>query len=314
MEQKKVQRIIGIVVVIVLVIIVMPLLFGKNDFPIQEAANIKAPPFPDQLQNSENQKPALAAATDLNNANASQENNPSAQATPTAANAQLPEPPALSSQIEPAANSAANKQSVEVTPEMAKKINDDSQAATASPINSAKPAPAPGTIVYEPASVSSTATAVTPEVSKKPSEQTVVTSSAAPSVVTTDTSASIKQNDAPAVVKIKPAVVKVKSAHVKVNKAIQARAKTPSLNKSTSSAWVVQMGNFAVKKNAVHLANVLQAAGYKAFTHEVKTQSGNVYTRVYIGPEIKQASASQLSTEIRNKLSFQGFVVPYAKA
>src|SRR3990167_1118460 len=56
MEKKKIQRIIGIVVIMALVVIVMPLLVTKNDFTIQEAAQIKAPPFPEEQQRvAENQ-------------------------------------------------------------------------------------------------------------------------------------------------------------------------------------------------------------------------------------------------------------------
>ncbi len=47
MEKEKMQRIIGMMVIAAFVIIILPLLFGKSDLPLQ-AKNIPAPPFPDQ--------------------------------------------------------------------------------------------------------------------------------------------------------------------------------------------------------------------------------------------------------------------------
>lgn len=296
MEQKKVQRTIGILVVIALVIVVMPLLFGKNNFPIQEAANIKAPPFPDQPQ-SATEPPKQEVAS---------------------ADADLPKPPVLSSEPN-------DKQSVEVTPEIAKKVNDDSQAAAtkSTSTNDNKPAPAVGTIIYEPASVS---TETTPSSASASSSLPATASSPAaiqPSTPATTSAASvteeskkpIEQQVTPEVPVVIPPVAQVKPVHPKSAKILHAKAKTISPNdKIKSSGWVVQMGNFAVKKNAVHLANTLQAAGYKVFTKEIKNSKGNVYTRVYIGPELKQASATQISNEIHHKLNLQGFVISYAKA
>lgn len=289
MEQKKVQRTIGILVVIALVIVVMPLLFGKNNFPMQQAANIKAPPFPDQPQSVTDQPK-----------------------TEVAANADLPKPPALSGQI-------PDKQSVEVTPEIAKKVNDDSEAAAANSPSATdnKPAPAVGTIIYEPASVSTEAAAPVPAPASPSATPAPI--SAAPAVSTASAPAPIAEDIkkpaeqiTPQVPVVIPPVAKVKSFHQKSQQIIHAKTKPIlSHDQFKQSGWVVQMGNFAVKKNAVHLANTLQAAGYKAFTKEIKNSKGNVYTRVYIGPELKQASASQLSNEIHHKLNLQGFVVSY---
>lgn len=48
MDQKRTQRIVGIVIVIALVIILFPLLFSKTDSTTTTVATVKAPPFPDQ--------------------------------------------------------------------------------------------------------------------------------------------------------------------------------------------------------------------------------------------------------------------------
>lgn len=61
MDQKKTQRIIGIVIVIALVIILFPVLFSKNE-PKSTVTTVKAPPFPDQtssqLDVAENTQPS----------------------------------------------------------------------------------------------------------------------------------------------------------------------------------------------------------------------------------------------------------------
>lgn len=342
MEQKKVQRIVGIMVVIALVIVVMPLLFGKNNFPVQQAANIKAPPFPDQPQATDTtpadvQTPALASTTNADkDSNAEQQNNSATPVTQpgqttglpdqTADNAKLPVPPVLSGEVQQAsvnnqpsdapkvdssqsANSATDKQTVVITPEMAKKIHDDSAAAGASSINDNKSASPPGTIIYEPVTTPAiTAPSVTPNAPEQPVKNSVV-AAAVTNVPTEKSESAIVVPAKPVIAKVKNAPPRQKVAHVK------SKSKALSFVKSTSSAaWVVQMGNFSIRQNAVHLANVLEASGYKAFIQDVTFSNGKVRTRVYIGPEFKQASATRLSKDIKQKLSMQGFVVPYSKA
>jgi len=287
MEQKKIQRIIGILVVIALVAIVMPLLFGKNDFPVQEAANIKAPPFPDQQQttdttvasdssSTETQVTAAVSPVDTTQDSMQQNNLPvssanqttvAATTNTTGAEAKLPEPPALAA------------------------VSDEKKAVDAVPSNN-KPAPAIGSIIYEPAATT-----------------TVVPTTAEAS---TDASPLIKKaedqnkpNSTPA--KVKPAIVKQKNTHPQLT---VVHVKTASVATS-KTAWVVQVGNFAVKKNAIHLVNTLRAAGYKAFMHDVKSASGKMNTRVYIGPEFQQVLAAKLSNQIHHHLNLQGFVVSY---
>lgn len=110
------------------------------------------------------------------------------------------------------------------------------------------------------------------------------------------------------------------SSKVKKHKVITAEKKQHSkvkpvnlssseLAKLTSPAWVVQMGNFKDKSNARRLADKLRNAGYKAFTKEIKSAKGNVSTRVYIGPEFKQAVALQLSNKVEQEMKMHGIVV-----
>ncbi|HSW69416.1 MAG TPA: SPOR domain-containing protein [Gammaproteobacteria bacterium] len=269
MEQKKIQRIIGIIVIIALVAIVMPLLFGKNDYSTQEASNVKTTlPIPNQQSTLSN--------------NAQPENEARANPVEMQASQKLPEPPVLSAQTNPAAaeiNSLASE----------KKVSD--------------PAPAVGNIIYDTPSAAPPIPSAQEEVNKKPVDQAVSTTSS-------DTNNVKKNEEVKEPVKVQPIMIQKKSVHPKVVKSIHAKASI-SHHKKEMAVWVVQVGNFAVKQNAIHLANVLRAAGYKAFTHDVKSSIGKISTRVYVGPELKQASAVQLSHTIHRNLSLPGFVVSY---
>ncbi len=292
MDQKKIQRIIGIVVVIALVVVVMPLVLGKNDLPTETVTtNIKAP-LPDQstpvalttpqdtISSETSPTTAMAAepTTSSMNTPAAESNTAPNQATiaPTATPT-LPTPPALA----PEQIAASEPQ----------KPAEATQAAD-------KPAPAPGSIIYEPATTSAEQPTVTETDKPTPIADTV--STAAPDIASSQASA----------IKVKQAVMKEKKSRPKSITAIQAKTTTPSQPK-LKSGWAVQMGNFATKKNATHLAKVLRAAGYKVFTQDIKTAQGKMHTRVYIGPELKQASATKLSHDIHRHLNMQGYVVSY---
>jgi DedD protein len=74
------------------------------------------------------------------------------------------------------------------------------------------------------------------------------------------------------------------------------------------SAWVVQLGSFKSKLNAERLTNALRAKGYKAFTFETKR---NGQTRVYIGPEFKQSSATTIASRVQSDMKMHGIVLTY---
>lgn len=81
-------------------------------------------------------------------------------------------------------------------------------------------------------------------------------------------------------------------------------------DKSTTdkSKWAVQLGSFNNKSNALKLTEKMRAAGFTVFTRE-KGQS----TRVYIGPELKQASAIKVSNKIEHDMNIHGIIVSYNK-
>jgi DedD protein len=104
------------------------------------------------------------------------------------------------------------------------------------------------------------------------------------------------------------AVAKAKTKTLKIPAAIPASNMSENLSNLKKTAWVVQMGSFKSKDNAIHLTNRLRAKGYKAFTYETKS---NGQTRVYVGPEFKQATAAVLVNRIQHEIDMQGVIVSY---
>lgn len=81
--------------------------------------------------------------------------------------------------------------------------------------------------------------------------------------------------------------------------------------KLNKPAWVVQMGSFKNKGNARSLTDKLRAAGFNAFTKDVKSTQGSLRTRVYVGPEFKEAAATKTSQKIQHDMNLQSIVLPY---
>jgi cell division septation protein DedD len=86
-------------------------------------------------------------------------------------------------------------------------------------------------------------------------------------------------------------------------------ANDESLTKLNSSVWVIQLGSFKNKTNALRLVNKLRANGYKAFIQQVSAVSGG--TRVFVGPEHKKTLAHALASRLQNEMHIKGVVVSY---
>jgi cell division septation protein DedD len=82
------------------------------------------------------------------------------------------------------------------------------------------------------------------------------------------------------------------------------------LLKLKNAAWVIQIGAFKDKTNAIKLVNELRANGYKAFIQQVNSSFGN-RTRVYIGPELKQSTEFALADQLKREKKIQGIVIKY---
>ena len=80
------------------------------------------------------------------------------------------------------------------------------------------------------------------------------------------------------------------------------------LLKLKSTVWVVQIGSFKNKKNALRIVNQLRASGYHAFIQEITTAMEDT-TRVYVGPERKQTTARALADRIQGEMHLKGLVI-----
>lgn len=141
-----------------------------------------------------------------------------------------------------------------------------------------------------------------------------------------DESATPKKSDVMPVIQdqdtVKPqaAPIKRKPASVKRNiKQVKTlvKLKSPSpfdnngLAKLQNSAWVIQLGSFKNKSNALRLVNKLRAGGYTAFIQQFSTSMNEGTTRVFVGPQEKEVSARLLASKLEKDLHLKGIVISY---
>lgn len=290
MESKTKHRILGLVVVAGLAILMYPFMLGNNGVPAEKAL-VKAPPFPDQ-------------ATQVVSVDPSEDviGMPDPAEQPVTASAQPDQQP------ETAANQDASN---------AVNIAEQQQTAAAAP------AEVP-TAAVEPAMKSEVAAEVkadAPEVNaaEKPVELVAPLVDAKPAD--------------PKHAKIKAIQKKIAGKSVKklVNargnskaSSIHARMASHSSLKSyrnapignngllelKQAAYVIQLGSFNQKANALKLVNKLRANGYRAFIQNVQASSGS-NTRVFVGPEHRQASARQVASRLAKDMNLRGIVISY---
>lgn len=77
-----------------------------------------------------------------------------------------------------------------------------------------------------------------------------------------------------------------------------------------SAGWVVQLGSFRHKKNVNDLLNVLEKAGYRAFSRPVTTSSG-VLTKVFVGPDLQKSKLEESLSHLKEVTKLQGRVTPF---
>ncbi len=338
MEKKKLQRIVGISVVVAFVIVLIPFLFTKKDMAQQEAstsdqqsatmaatdASQPANPTPDANQTNGMTNSTPGNTADATNAN--MQNNPASNAEdngitpvtpPVASNAQNPasgttNPADMNNQPAAPANSAQmNNTPAAPTATMnsaAQNTNANNAMNPANPVNS----PSTDSSPNQPAATATPTASIGPASAENaaPSEETV---QMAPAVSTDVNNTVHPQVTAEKTAAVIPVVSQkaVKTKHVHKSLVVKKASHTENLANLKKPAWVVQMGSFKDKSNAHRMVDQLRSSGYKAFTHEVTSPKGVVRTRVYIGPEFKQASAQQLTAKIEHDVKLRGYVVPY---
>jgi cell division septation protein DedD len=292
MERKTAQRIVGVLVFIALIVISLPLLFGGSnaDAPVQ-TTEVKAPPFPDQdtqtsVTISQNTADAINPTQSTMTIEKSDPQtatdtiNTAADTFKTAAN-NTPVAPSSVTENNPAISEAQNTTSSKTIEPHDQSINTAQNNASATVVATSETNSASSTGV-ELAKVATNTSQANPQSSTEVLHNTVASAE--------DVSDSTE----------KPTIKSKKNKHTKV------ASNHSDITAFKGAAWVVQMGNFKNKMNALRLANQLRALGYKAFT-----QNHGNSVRVYVGPEFQQASANSLANKIQEKISMQGIVISY---
>ncbi|MFV0544445.1 MAG: SPOR domain-containing protein [Marinicella pacifica] len=72
--------------------------------------------------------------------------------------------------------------------------------------------------------------------------------------------------------------------------------------------WVVQLGSFAAKNNALDLRQKLRLAGFTAFVDETSNSQGEARYRLRVGPVNSRDQAEELKQQISDKLPLKGLV------
>jgi DedD protein len=297
MEKKTKHRILGMLVVVALVLISLPLFQGGKETGTS-ASLVKAPPFPDQTVQvastptvvAEAKMPAIqpspiplhdpAHSNDNGGVNQLPDDTISAN-SPTEV-VKKPNEPAIAAQpnlptIESNKaneNTHSTKRDAVSTLPLSQAVNDGIDSEMGEKDDSSE-APEGTDYIFK----NSTPTTVTPEAGAT----------------------------------VKKAKEVQKTTHFKVLKMHQTM-KTPKksavenngLLKLKNSVWVIQVGSFKNKENALRLVNKLRINGYRAFI-----QQASLYTQVFVGPEVKQNSARVLKRQLETDLHISGIVVSY---
>lgn len=95
------------------------------------------------------------------------------------------------------------------------------------------------------------------------------------------------------------------------SKAVQSDKQAATSDKaSATKAWVVQVGSFGNRANALALQKKLRRHKFAAFVEFVKGKQGGVY-RVRVGPEVDRAKAEETRQAINKQLKIRGVVMSH---
>ena len=85
----------------------------------------------------------------------------------------------------------------------------------------------------------------------------------------------------------------------------------PATNENKSlKAWVVQVGSFSNRKNALALKEKLVKKGFRAFVERIIKHDETSY-RVRVGPEVRRENAIKLQKQIAQKMNIKGLVMTH---
>lgn len=275
MESKTKHRILGIAVVAGLAVLMYPFMAGNNNLP-SEKALVKAPDFPEQATQ-------ISVGDDI-------------VGMPGADQAASISQPAMTTQQIDATPKQDGSNVVNIS-----KVAEDAQKAAAD---------VPATI--EPAEQAAVKT------DAKPEEQGRITSP-----IVDNKAAKIRSLQKK--IASKPVKKLAKASRVRdlpvIHSRITKQASLASYKNSRidnnglmdlkSAAYVIQLGSFKQKANALRLVNKLRAKGYRAFIQSMEASSGSSNTRVFVGPEHQQASARLVASQLNKEMQLHGIVISY---
>jgi DedD protein len=105
-------------------------------------------------------------------------------------------------------------------------------------------------------------------------------------------------------------VSKTMVSKTKVSKINVSKSSLSKSTKADSQGWIVQVGSFKIKKNALRLNSNLMAMGYTSFIKPLDGKNGMIY-RVRVGPEVSQVQAEVLQGILDKKVKLKGLVMRY---
>ncbi|HEX4045675.1 MAG TPA: SPOR domain-containing protein [Gammaproteobacteria bacterium] len=281
MQKKTKHRLLGIFVVLGLVIIAFPLLENEKDFS-SGLTVVKAPPFPDQAVQV---SAAESEANEQNTGSAKPENKAQPiedKPAPVTSALVTPVTPNIAAIDEAITSPSVIQPSQAVIP-IAGSSDQQAENTKATPALIDETLSAPVAVTQQQNTIK-----FKPE---KKVQQIASNTNNSKTKTTAKTTNAIKM--------IKPTRVIATSTTVE-----------NGLVNLKSSAWVIQLGNFKNKANALRLVNQLRANGYRAFTQQISTTFG-YSTRVFVGPEQEQGAARELADRLSDEMKLQGIVISY---
>jgi DedD protein len=289
MERRTKHRLLGMFVIAALVIIMLPLFqSGKED--AADTMTVNAPPFPGQIAEASIPTPTPG---DI-------KTDPAVQTLP------------IHTGQEP--QSAFNSQ-----PDDTINLNQTNPpAAQQNPTTQNQAASQSNTIpIKQPADDNNNVPAVTAKNSKPAASDMVANQEDADE--NQDTKNNVFQNsfdtEEQNTKQLKQAKTAVKKAAPIAKNSVDKKLKVTSrkdtldsngLFRLKNSAWVIQLGSFKNKTNALKLVNKLRGHGYHAFIQQVADN-----TRVFVGPESKQEIARAIADRLEYDMHMQGLVINY---
>lgn len=303
MEKKTKHRILGILVVVGLVIVSLPLFQGSGHE--SGATLVNAPAFPDQSVQVEATTPPVDTKSP---ASAAVQTSPIPIHDPSADTGinQLPDDTIAPNATLPASPAQA--------PSMGQP---DSGIAVPNPDSGSGADDNSSDDDSEP-STNDGATDNSESVPSKNAQHISDLAPVVPQALTQDVSAQTADKIVSPTTEMIVTAPKVKKAALTTKKPLIAKsimrsaAIKPASNdingliKLKQSVWVIQLGSFKSKTNALRLVNQLRLKGYHAFIQQVDAR-----TRVFVGPEGKQQIARMVASQLEEEMHISGMVVSY---